>query len=126
MCSVFIGLEKTCKCTQCEKAFETERGLKTHMSRTHKTKLDVTSENSQKQASLKQDSDQDKSPTISTSPRSVERSVEIDSVTSVGMSMENYGGNSTEIDSTSIVKKDSSRNDVEKPEAADGVSYDRG
>lgn len=139
MYSVFTGLEKTYKCTQCEKAFETERGLKIHMSRTHKTKQGVSSENSKKQESLKQDSDHDQSPTISTPLRSVERSVEIDSATSVGMSvdndggnraersMKNYGGNSTEIDSTSIVKRqDSNRNYNDKPKAVDGVSYDRG
>jgi uncharacterized C2H2 Zn-finger protein len=63
MYSVFTGLEKTYKCTQCEKAFETERGLKIHMSRTHKTKQGVSSENSKKQESLKQDSDHDQSPT---------------------------------------------------------------
>lgn len=119
MCSVFIGLEKPCKCTQCEKAFETERGLKIHMTRTHKTKQGVTSEKSPKQESLKQDRHQHQSHTISTPQRNVGRSVEIDSVNNEGMSVDNDSGNNIEIDVTSIVKRqDSSRNYVDKPEAA--------
>jgi len=175
MCSVFIDSAKTCKCVQCGKAFGSEKGLKIHIGKIHKTKQGVLSENSKQRKSLKQDSNQDQSQTIKPQQRSVGRSVdndsgnspegsvntdignsskgsvEYDSGNSTGRSMDtdsgnstersvdnnsgnstersmdNNSGNSPEIDSTSALKhQDSSRHYVDKPEAADGVSYDLG
>ena len=118
MCSVFIDCQKTCICTQCGRAFETERGLKIHVGKIHKTTQGVTAENSKQPKSLKQGSNQVQSQTIKPQQRSVERSVDNYGGNSTERSVDTDSGNSTE----SIVKRNgSSRNYVDKQEAADDL-----